>query len=466
MSKPFINRNDEINTVLSGLTGLEGAETLQHRIILFYGPPGIGKTALFKQIPSVARKWRHGAYSREQADSHPLVIPRITIPNDSRANSGFVLLRLFNTLRKRKVSRALEYQRDRMEQVDPLEFTDTFVRLLSEYINTFLTESARLILLIDQYELLKDDAHTTLLTLFRRLLPVPGWISVIFCTYPRDFADLSARVAAHELPLFSFHDSLRQLGLKSETALASEMIGLTGGLPAANEVATPFLRSPSKFDSFLSPSERITLVDKLYRGVIKGRVLQYVQKGKKKRFETILKLLSVPRSFNISSMRTLIEEFASDGEASGDQYLHLIEQLTTETNIIDMHDFQYEVREPFRGILSAKWEEEDPEGFSKAHAMLGEKYEELIGLMVKADARLLYPMVIEYLYNTGAEGHYPVLERYQGLMSLIQRKSADQFPYLVSLVNTKLRSDQELRTKLGSRQEELLRVNADFSMKS
>lgn len=466
MTNKFVNRQKELEPVDRILQDLERMHLLAHPLVQYYGPPGIGKTWLLEEIQRKCEDWRKSLQSPEKRMGHRavFVIP-ITVPEEGKFTAHDMARKIFGMVQVRKGSRTLQDSLD--------EVADAFGRSVPwqvtlpafvKYINGLLNESTQLILLIDQFDLTSEGTRADILGLFKDL--DPGWVAFLFSRYPVDLVDLSSQAQMVELKPFDAQSSQEQFAREEKALFIEKVLDITLGLPLANDAALSFLRAASLTTEQLSEEQERSLIDTLYEKVIRERALQYIRDDEqKKQFERVLQVLAIPRTFNLSTMKGLVEAFASPyKQASADRYLYMLERLKRETGIIMTRDFQYTIRDPFRGILSRKWQMDNPQDYARAHQLLGEKYEQLIGVMATEDARLLSPLVLEYVYNVALGPGTSVREPYSHMMRLLKTQSPHQFPRLIQLVTQRLGTDPDLRIVLDRQRDDIEAVHKNLEM--
>nr|BBH94272.1 hypothetical protein KTA_24710 [Thermogemmatispora argillosa] len=243
---------------------------------------------------------------------------------------------------------------------------------------------------------------------------------------------------------------LQKVGLPLGAEARELVFSWSRGYPLAMEVLTEAIRGG--LDP-LQPADRLQLLQLLTERVIRQEILRKLLPDERPSYESLLRLLSVPRRFNLLLLQELIEEFDPQWTRESPlDYFFLPRELSDKTEVVRWHLDRagYAVEEPVRWLFLLILRSEQPEQFVALHRWLAAFNLRLAGRVSGSD-RIRY--LREWLYHSAFSLEPVALEAaIQELLAALLMENAEARLQFVEEV----RQDQELREALGEQAQRLL----------
>jgi hypothetical protein len=423
--KLFVNREEELRMVEEALEALlDRKRLLRTPIIDFYGVRGIGKTAILREI------------RQRCVDSNlPFIWAEV-----SRNLSG-VSQQLMEQVQQYLPGPVVPPQNDFLEEdslVHPVEAT-----------RRLLDRRGAAVMLLDAVDASDKALVRWLEHLLRELIEretlfvVLASQSALAFEQERAVARKLISIELEPLDRRSCEDYLNSTGLTAEAEVHNLIFEWTRGYPLAMEVMTEAVQSG--LDP-RTPAGQQAILKVLTERVISGGVLRNVEPARQPYYESALRLLSVPRRFNLLMLQDLIERFAPQlRRESSLAYFSLPGEIRTATQVLtwQLSRAGYAVETPVRHLFLLKLRLEDLQTFVALHQFLADTNRAL-SRRVSGSDRMRY--LREYLYHSAFAVDAATLQEicYQ-LLEEIRHEPAEshlQFAEEFSL-------DRELQEVLG-----------------
>ncbi|RAQ96550.1 ATP-binding protein [Thermogemmatispora tikiterensis] len=428
----FVNREFELHLIDEALQTLQDRQRLLRTpVVELCGVRGIGKTALLRQVQQ-----------RCQATDVPFIW--------AEAGRGESLLerQIVEQVQRYRVnlSRA---EMDSSEMLGPgLQRAVEALRLLAQ--------RGRAVLLVDAVDAGNERQVRWLETLLRELLKEYTLFVVLasprLVSFERE-RSVARKVTVLELgPLDrpSCDVYLQKVGLPLDAEVRELIFSWTRGYPLAMEVLTEAIRGgldPRQ------PADRLQLLQLLIERVVRQGVLHKLPAEERSAYERLLRLLSVPRRFNLLMLQELIEQFAPEwARESPLAYFFLPRELNDRTEVVRWHLDRagYAVEGPVRWLFLLALQIEQPEQFALLHRWLATFNQRLAGRVNGSD-RIRY--LREWLYHSAFSLESAALA--EGIRELLATLSWETAEARVQFVE-EVRQDQELLEALGQHAQDML----------
>jgi hypothetical protein len=377
--KNLINREKELALIQTAFDALIKKNLLSTPIIDFFGIAGIGKTRILQEIS--ARCIEHD-------------LPCIHLDgsqNISRISSA--VLQQTKTYGQKSPYKPLARKRDSQAQI-----VNAIKVLLEKNPVVILFDSIDTsnVKLIDWIKVTLHDLmeHTNLfvvLTSKQKIVFENDWF-------------MARNLTPFQLKPLNRDDSTFYLDSLDNTipSKARETIfQWTRGYPLAMEVMTKTIME-HHFDIKRSEDQQ-QLITILIQEVIDKKVLANVDPTQLDWYKAHLRLLSIPRRFNLVTMQELLEEFGTSPISKPQsklEYMGLARRLNTNTADVFHWDIQkagFTIDESIRSLFSTKQRVHNPSLFIEIHQYLAEKNKHIATQVTGSDSvRYLQ----EYLYHT------------------------------------------------------------------
>jgi hypothetical protein len=425
----FVNREAELRLIDEALgTLLDRRRLLRTPIIEFYGVEGIGKTAMLKQIRRRCQEYNLPCIWADVGQSIALISRQIA----EQAYSS-------------PASKALAEK-----QITEPEQEDGWLALSLEATRNLSRQRGAAVLLLDAVNPLDEEQVHWLEALLRELTESNAFLVVLACQREQPFAReraVARTVALYELaPLDrqSCDTYLSGTGLHLAPEVRELIFEWTRGYPLAMEVLTEAIQGgldPRR------PEDRQTLLQVLTERVIHQRVLRKVSPERRGSYEELLRLLSMPRRFNLVILQELIERFAPAlARESSLAYFSLPREISAATEVLRwrLERAGYAVETPVRQLFLLKQRMEDPTIFIALHRFLAELNQQLAERVGGTD-RVRY--LREWLYHSALVGEAAMLPTIiQQILERLQSAPAESRVHFAE----EYRLDHELQEALGA----------------
>jgi hypothetical protein len=414
----FVNREVELRLVDEAFSALlDKQRILRSPIIEFYGTGGIGKTSLLrkveqkcndKQVPSI---WADASQS-EAVFSHTIIEQAVKYGVRPTQEDGSLL-----------------YQ--------SVQATKTLLKqgpavLLLDAVNTTDEERVRWI-----EAMLKDLVDEN------KLLVVLASRSGISFQQERSVA---RKLTSLPLSLFdrnSYDIYLNSVDSEIDPELRNIIFEWTRGYPLAMQVMIEAISAG------LDPRQtqgQIAILTLIKNQVINQNVLAKVEPEKHTKYYAYLRLLSVPRRFNLVIMQSLIEHFAPKlARENSLAYFDLPREIQQAAEVLKWNTPRagYSVDAPIRNIFLLELKMEQPEDYIVIHTFLAEENRRLATEVTGTD-RVRY--LREYLYHSAiSNGPQNISFHLQQVIKQIIAESPEVF----SQFYEEFIQDEELKETLG-----------------
>ncbi|WP_069804413.1 ATP-binding protein [Thermogemmatispora onikobensis] len=428
----FVNREVELHLIEEALQTLQDRQRLLRTpVVELCGVRGIGKTALLRQVQQ-----------RCQAADVPFIW----------AEAGLGESLLAHQIVEQVQRYRVELGRAEGESMEPL---DPGLWRAVEALR-MLAQRGRAVLLVDAVEAGNERQVRWLEALLRELLKEYSLFVVL--ASPRLVSFEQERSVARKITVLelgpldrpSCDVYLQKVGLPLEAEVRELIFSWTRGYPLAMEVLTEAIRGgldPRQ------PADRLQLLQLLTERVIRQEILKKLSPEKRSSYEGLLRLLSVPRRFNLLLLQELIEQFAPEwARESPLAYFFLPRELSDRTDVVRWHLDRagYAVERPVRWLFLLSLQVEQPEQFTTLHRWLAAFNQRLAGRVNGSD-RIRY--LREWLYHSAFCLEPAALV--QGIEELLATLPWETAEARVQFVE-EVRQDQELQEVLGEHAQRLL----------
>lgn len=390
----FVNREKELEFVGGALDALvEPGTLLRNPIIEFYGTSGIGKTYLLQRIEQefharnmvIEEQCRRRGVTEEERRKRKIVCVLVDLERDRRIPE--VVERVIAAVNWWNSSARLKGPSEQLEQVVNIvregqgKWDESAQRVfIQEYMSVLLREAVPVALIFDTLEQAGEEELGWLAETIRDLVDVGKLLVILGSKNPVLFEqtrEVTRKLRLKQLQAFSVEDVRAQWGDKAIDELLENVAELTAGHPLANQVIFEAIEELGIEDEDDFQDHELDLVTTLERKVVDEWMLGDVAKAERSRFKDILTVLSVPRQFNVQTMRTLIESYVPQHRlAAGLYYLDLISEIRAKTRLIDLapRGNLYTIDPATRCILLSHWKLEKPQTYNEVHRKLIEMY--------------------------------------------------------------------------------------------
>ena len=370
----FVNRGAELRLVDEAFGALHNKELLlRSPIIEFYGAGGIGKTALLKKIEQrcddeqVHSIWAD-ASQNDLAFSHAIIeqAKKYGIGHLPREDGGTLLNQSIDA------AKALLKQGPAVMLLDEVDTSDEGrVRWIETMLKNLMDESKLLVVMTSKRTISFQQERSVA----RKLTSVH--------LYPLDRESCEA-----------YMDSIDSQIIPE---LRNIIFEWTRGYPLAMQVMTQVISAghdPRNIEGHRA------ILEAIKDQVINQNILARVEQERRKQYYATLRLLSVPRRFNLVIMQDLIERFAPElAKESSLGYFALPREIQQATEVLtwSIPRAGYTVDAPIRNIFLLELKMEQPEEYIKFHAFLAQANQRLATEVTGTD-RIRY--LREYLYHS------------------------------------------------------------------
>lgn len=425
-SVAFINRKEEMQVFHDILRDLSSRERLLRTpIIDLYGIAGIGKSQLLLEMMQECEK-KNVACMKREIDKSWQVEGLIT---DVGAVSA--------TYRPQALL---------------LEESPGTLQFLIERTKTFL-EQESLVILLDSIDLAGERQLERLEYVLGELLLYNNLVVILTST--RDLSFTQNRAVARKLRIMpvrpftrtSTEEYLASSGYTLTSALADTVFRWTRGYPLALQVMLQAMT-----EQHLEPTnqhQRKALIEYIVERVINQRILMGIKGEDVQWFQTILRLLSVPRRFNLVILQRLIERFAPEARlASSLAYMTLPKRIIQATGGLrwDLKKAGFAMDDSLRNLLLLQLRFTNIRRYHAIHRYLAE-LNHAHAEEVSGSDRTRYQQ--EYLYHLANSGHH------QSMPSLLEDtilnvvQDAQSQPERLIQFREDIQFDDELQEALG-----------------
>lgn len=371
----FVNREEELRKVDEAFSALlDKHRLLRSPIIEFYGTGGIGKTTLLRKVEQkcndehVPSIWADASQS-EQSVSHMII--------EQAAKYG-----------------ARYTQEDGSPLHQSVQATKT------------LLKQGPAVLLLDAIDTTNDERVRWIEAMLKGLVDEDRLLVVLASTsgivFPKE-RSVARKLTSLPLSLFdrsSCETYLNNVDSQIVPELRNIIFEWTRGYPLAMQVMTEAI---SAGHDPRQPQGQNYILALMKDQIIMQHVLARVEQEKRADYYASLRLLSVPRRFNLVIMQDLIERFEHFAPAlkreSSLAYFPLTKEIQQATEVLkwNMPRAGYSVDAPIRNIFLLELKMEQPEDYNAIHTFLAQENWRLATEVTGTD-RVRY--LREYLYHS------------------------------------------------------------------
>lgn len=423
----FVNRDSEMNFIREQcVASLRGNRPINPQFIQFNGVWGIGKTTMLKRIEHY--------FSIE--DLHP-VWTDISESSDRLFDEIAGQIRIRYDISYKFVGDALD------------EMLAAIEALSSKY--------GKAVVFIDSLDAAGEEDLKRIEAMLHRITETSTLLCIMASRKKIDFkstASIGRRLRFFPLKPFSQGSYVSYVGkltqelqqeLKEEEI--NQIFPLTGGYPAAVDIAVKTIKQ-EKLD-LTKEQDRGQLVQIINEQVIEHGVLSAIRQDPDQLLwhQTMLSLFAIPRRFNLTIMRKMIEKFAPQYMLSRSlAYMSLQQRINFTTGLLDWNEARtgYAMEAPVRHLLLMKWRVEDRERYTKIHDFLMEENWRL-AMQFSGTDRVRH--IQEYLYHSAfCLDNKKLQENVDRAMKQIVGGTEDSLPQF----EVEYKKDEELQDALGS----------------
>lgn len=414
----LMNREKELTLIKDAIAALTSTDRLvETPIVNFFGLPGIGKSRLLDEVVSICDlpqvRWLRLDATRDIPVFSPPTVQRIgayisgTEPPASLDDS----IDLLKTLLK---DAALVLLVDNIESTDEQQ-----VDMLENILKELILSSSIFIVLASQSELSFHHQRNVR----RKLTPQP--LSLLDKT-------LSAHYFLTHLPTFPQQERL--------------YIWTRGHPLAMEELVQAINEHGGRADEPMHPQ----LIQRLLDALITRRLRERVP-GEQEWFETMLRLLAVPRRFNVIFIRVLVERFAPDSYrlSSSVEYMTLPQKIGQVTGVLqwkrELAGFTLE--EPVRTLLLLQLKIQFAERYRALNVFLAERNWQYARETEHIEDRVQYEKEFVYHHLTSAADDGKVEAAIEALQQILTLASGEQRQLI--RFQEEFLADRELQEELG-----------------
>jgi hypothetical protein len=425
-SVAFINRTEEMHIFHEMLRDLlRRNRLLRTPVIGLYGIEGIGKSQILLEMMQECKK-NNIACIKSEVDRSWQVEELITS------------FRAF-------------YTKYTQQSFLPEESLDNLQHLIQRT-KTFL-EQEPLVMLLDSIDLAGEDQRERLEYLLSELLFYNNLVVIL--TSSRDISfehDKSVARKLKTIPVRPFtrtdtEEYMARMGYVLPSPLSDMVFQWTRGYPLALQVMLEAMTQRQ-----LEPThqrQRKELIDYIIDRVINQRILAGREGEDLTWFQTMLRLLSVPRRFNLVIMQRLIERFAPEARlASSLAYMTLPKKIIQATSGLswDLKKAGFAMDDSLRNLLLLHLRFTNLRRYHAIHRFLAELNRAHAEEVTGSD-RIRYQQ--EYLYHLASDGNQrlmPSLVR-ETIVNIVQ--DAQSQPDRLLQFREAIQLDDELKEALG-----------------
>ena len=392
--KKFVNRDEELNLIEDAVDILsDGKRLLRTPIIEFYGIEGIGKTTLLKKIQEKCRDRSLKCIWEDTSTSYR----HLRAPKQLLSEKSPVVILV-----------------DSLDEANEEQLPEIEAGLSD------LTESSSLFFVMASRKLERFDRTRTLM---RKLTPVA------LKPFGRESCE-------------EYFDSVER-DIKPE--LRNTIYEWTRGYPLAMDVMVQAIVDKNLDTN--KEQDRKQLISILTKKVIDQSIL--ARSGSNYLEDQVYLLhLSVPRRFNLATMRAIIENFAEDFKLNNSlAYIALPDKINQATNALrwSMPQGGYSIDEPIRNICLMNLKILQPQKFIAINKFLAEWNERLAQEVSGPDRSRYLREYFYHLANSGQVADLPeILKEYMDQL-LQQEETLDSFVQFYE----EFLQDNELKEVLG-----------------
>lgn len=354
----FVNREPELRIIEEAFSDLLNQDRLVRTpIIDFYGVEGIGKTSLLERVVQKCDEM-HIPHIRASASKDLLLIERNIIEQARRYANQVPL---------------------------PLENVTSLEQLVVQSTQDLLKDGP-LVMLLDSIDTTNESQLEWLekmlskLAVHNRFFVVVTSRRRIFFEKEKTIARKLKSVAVTPLDRTSSEEYLNQLQqvltppYESRISQMRELIfEWTQGYPIAMNAMVDII-AYSDVNPQLEQG-RIELIRQIVDRVITQGLLKDIRPEEQNWLQKALRLLAVPRRFNLVIMQKLIEEFEPDLKLGKSlSYIVLPNRITQATEVLGwrMEKAGFAIEDPIRRILLLQWKIEQPQLYREINQRLAE----------------------------------------------------------------------------------------------
>ncbi len=419
----FINREPELRLIEDAIGDLLNTDTfLRTPIIDFFGIDGIGKTSILKKIVQTCDKHRIRYIWADASKNVPAFFYEI-------------------------IDQAQQYS-EVLPRSDESNLQHQSVAVTQE-----LLKKGPLVILLDAVDatnearLVPIEEMLNALVINNKLFVVLTSSRSVSFEHERDVARKLSTFPLLPLDRDSSEEYLESLGLPTDPELRNIVFEWTHGYPLAMDVMVQAIREQG-----IDPrnqEEREKLLGIITQRVIDQRILARVEPTELQWFQRVLRLLSVPRRFNLLTMQSLIEQFAHDLKlANSLAYIVLPNRISQSTDVLSWNLAKggFAIDSPIRNMFLLQLKIGHLEDYYKINRFLAE-INQSNAKEVSGPDRIRYQR--EYLYHMANSGDEKQLARI--LTETVQQiiKDAEEAPELLIQFREEFIQDTELKELLG-----------------
>jgi hypothetical protein len=419
----FVNRVSElqlIDDVFAAL--LDNNRLLKTPILALHGVQGIGKSTVLRRIEQRCEDERlpcirTGVY-RDMADCSRTILAQVgkygQIPAISVSTDDWLERSIFATRTLLRLGPAVML-------IDSFDATNgEHLRWFEEFLKNVIDESKLFVVFTSQ----------------RRFL------------FARE-RSVARKVTSLELRPFdreSCQQYIDAAGMQLEGELRDLLFAWTRGYPLAMQIMVQSMATgldPRK------EADRQMLLTTLMERVVEQHILARVNPARLAWYRTILRLLSVPRRFNLVMLRELIERFAPDlRRESNLAYFVLPKEINELTDVLPWNMLRagFSVDAPVRNLFLLELKIAYPDLYTSIHDFLAQ-INRSRAQEVRGSDRSRY--LREFLYHTACKGQTPDFPE-QIRVVIEQMAQEVPTPDMFVQFSEEFQQDEELQEALGT----------------
>lgn len=417
----FVNREAELRLVDEAFGALRNKDLLlRSPIIEFHGAGGIGKTTLLKKIEQMCNDKQVQSIWVDASQSD-LIFSHAIVEQAKKYGVRPLLQDGEGTL----LSQSIDATRALLKQGPAVMFLDE--------IDTSNEERVHWI-----ESMLKDLMDES------KLLVVMTSKGTISFQQERSVARKLTSMPLHPLDRESCEAYLDSVGSQIIPELRNTIFEWTRGYPLAMQVMTEAVSAGHDPRNLQGQK---AILGAIKDQVINQNILARVDQERRQQYYTTLRLLSVPRRFNLVIMQDLIERFTPDlAKESRLGYFALPREIqqTTEVLTWSLSKAGYTVDVPVRNIFLLDLKIEQPEDYIEIHTFLAQANRRLATEVTGTD-RIRY--LREYLYHSAISGESLDIS---SLLQQITQQMIATSPEAFLQFYEEFIQDEELKDALGS----------------
>ncbi len=423
----FVNREAELELVDDALRALLDKNRLLHTPILdFFGIDGIGKTTILREV-----------MQRCQQNNIPFIWA------DARKNLSDFPLSIINQVKAKGYRAPLLEHSEKKELLD--QSVDAARALLAD---------GPLVMLLDSVDATNEEQSDYIEEMLHSLVDNNRLFVVVASR--KDIAfnkerTIARRLTTHALKPFNRESSdlyLQSLDEPIELELRDLIFDWTRGYPLAMDAMAKAILE-QKYDP-RKKKQRRDLLKVIMERVIDHGILARIEDKERAWFLTMLRLLSVPRRFNLVILQDLIEKFEPDLKEDGSlSYIALPRRINQATDVLswNLDKAGFSIAVPIRHLFLLQQSMENTQRYHETHRFLAELNTHYAKEVSGTD-RIRYQL--EYLYHSASSVDSQQLP--QILSATIQQITSDVTKSPDPLIQflEEFRLDEELKELLGT----------------